>query len=99
MVGLPKGNASWSVQVKPFVQLTSPYTGGKWASYSNSTSVLDASWPTVSQTCEAARPNVLDFGGTQNFTLQTWSYAKDADMPVSWGSCGFVCTPCTVETC
>lgn len=87
VVGKPRGNATWSAETKPFLKLLSPYTGGQWSSYSNSTSVQVANWPTISQTCEAARPNVLDFGGTQNFTLEMWTYPKHADMPVDLGWC------------
>ena len=42
---------------------------------------------TLSQTCRSAKPNELTFRGTQNFTVDIWSYPVDTGSPVNMGWC------------
>lgn len=41
----------------------------------------------ISQTCRAARPNALRFAGSQNFTVDIWTYPVDAGSPINMGWC------------
>ncbi len=42
---------------------------------------------TLAKTCKAVAPNELTFAGTQNFTVDIWTYPADANAPVNVAWC------------
>lgn len=56
-----------------FLQLRSPWTGSSLAD-------ATSAGHTIGDTCGAARPNQLGFGGTQNFTIDMWTYPHRSGM-------------------
>jgi hypothetical protein len=71
----------------PFLQITSPYHNGSTYSSLNKTSGRPVPSTSLYETCDAAPPNTLDFAGSQNFTMQMWTYPKDSGISIDLGWC------------
>lgn len=81
----PNGSAA-AFATSPFVQLASPYYPATTTSASLNASSAQAN-QSLSETCGAAVPNVLEFAGSQNFTMEMWTYPKKSGLEVDLGWC------------
>ena len=74
-------NSSMLLNPKPLLQLASPFTGTVGANYSAPNGV------TIGETCKLALPTELDFAGSQNLTMQMWSYPRQFAVQADIGWC------------
>jgi hypothetical protein len=82
-MGKPKLNSSINISMSPFLQLSSPYYNGG----TTRSSVNQTTSKSLSEVCSAAVPNTLDFAGSQNFSLEMWTYPKNSGIEVDLGWC------------
>ena len=78
-------SAAAAVPTTPFLQLASPYYNGTTRAVLSQ--IAGGGGKSLSETCSAAVPNTLDFAGSQNFTLDMWTYPRDSGMQVDLGWC------------
>jgi hypothetical protein len=89
LTGRPSATGNATFHSHSFLQLALPYISGAsptvWSSMNASS---QASKKTLAETCGAAVANTLDFAsGSQNFSMDMWSYPKQSGVEIDLGLC------------